>query len=213
MVNLICGSIVFCIASTIRIFWVIALTLLWVFKKKRTLCLVFNELYSGGLMTFHCLSILTASGRRVRFLSFCPHALVSWTQQHLGGGQRNLVFLPSGILLESRRWPEIWSIRISEWCARGLCPGVILWISFTHIIRIIITFVLFFFGHFLFHALIPPWIRQWLTENLYNKVGGKIYDRQFCGYFFIWYNANTEVYEWLSMMINCEFTQEYYWLY
>lgn len=41
------------------------------------MCLVFNELYSGGLMTFRCLSILTAFGRRVRSLSFCAHVLVS----------------------------------------------------------------------------------------------------------------------------------------
>lgn len=50
------------------------------------MCLVFIELYSGGLMTFRCLSILTASGRRVRSLSFCPHTLLSWTRASLGRG-------------------------------------------------------------------------------------------------------------------------------
>lgn len=36
------------------------------------MCSVSNELYSGGLMTFRYLSILTASGRRVKSLSFVP---------------------------------------------------------------------------------------------------------------------------------------------
>lgn len=47
-------------------------------------------------------------------------------------------------------------------------------------------FVFFLFGQCLLNALIPPWIRQWLTENLYNKVGGKIHDRHIYGCFFLY---------------------------
>lgn len=82
------------------------------------MCLVVNELYSGGLMTFRCLSTLTASGRRVSPFSFA-------SRRDLGGkwGNKGCVFAIMDSFREQtvKRPPEIWSITISEWYGRGMC--------------------------------------------------------------------------------------------
>lgn len=147
MVNLICGSIVFCIASTIRIFWVISLTLLWGFKKKNKsiTCLVFNELYSGGLMTFRCLSMLTASGRRVSPFFFFSAALsMTWE----GNGGKWGVFAIRRSFREQtvKRPHKIWSIAIQY--GRGN-------VSTNEIYGFIFHASFFWFGQCLCDALIP----------------------------------------------------------
>lgn len=148
------------------------------------MCLVFNELYSGGLMTFRCLSMLTASGRRVSPFSFSPRTSPlrsAWFGREM---EENGAFSPWWVRSESGRWNGHMGSEALR-SVNGTDGECVLWRN------VWISFSRFIFSvrSMFVRCIDTPWIRQWLTENLYNKVGGKIHELHIYGCFIYWRNA------------------------
>lgn len=124
--------------------------------------------------------MLTASGRRVSPFSFSPHTSPlrsAWLGREVEG---NGGFPPLWVRLESGRWNGHRKSEASRSVNRadGECVHQWnLWISFPRFIFLVRSMFV--------RCIDTPWIRQWLTENLYNKVGGKVHELHIYGCFLL----------------------------
>lgn len=178
MVNLICASIVFCIASTIRIFWVISSTLIWGFDKFcvsiywivqwQTHSILLSFYRHGLLCCYEGIPFSREQTRRQLSGQFSESKWMNMVRvftmmnsfpERMGDGQ---------LTCEEKHW------KTNRAEPKVKVLGTLIMSSSLMELMDLFSCVLISKRPFWYcSAHWSPWIRQWPTKSLYNKVGGK----------------------------------------